>query len=84
MAVLLATSALVHGTAHFQVGELASLQHGVAGKVLAGDDNSIIIKDLNYDGNAQWASPLDGWFSRISFVFTCILLKNILSFTKNI
>ena len=29
----------------------------------------------------QWASPLDGWFSRISFVFTCILLKNILSFT---
>ena len=53
VAVLLATSALVHGTAHFQVGELASLQHGVAGKVLVGDDNSIIIKDFNYDGNGQ-------------------------------
>ena len=53
VAVLLATAALVHGTAHFQVGELASLQHEVAGKVLVGDDNSIIIKDFNYDGNGQ-------------------------------
>ena len=49
--VLLATAALVHGAAHFQVGELASLQYGVGGKVLVGDDNSIIIKDFNYDGN---------------------------------
>ena len=53
VAVLLATAALVHGAAHFQVGELTSLQYGVAGKVLIGDDNSIIIKDFNYDGNGQ-------------------------------
>ena len=53
MAVLLATATLVHGAAHFQVGELASLQYGVGGKVLVGDDNSIIIKDFNYDGNGQ-------------------------------
>ena len=52
-AVLLATAALVHGAAHLQVGELASLQYGVGGKVLVGDDNSIIIKDFNYDGNGQ-------------------------------
>ena len=53
MAVLLATATLVHGAAHFQVGELASLQYGVGGKVLVGDDNSIIIKDFNYDGYGQ-------------------------------
>ena len=53
VAVLLATASLVHGAAHFQVGELASLQYGVGGKVLIGDDNSIIIKDFNYDGNGQ-------------------------------
>ena len=43
----------MHGAAHLQVGELASLQYGVGGKVLIGDDNSIIIKDFNYDGNGQ-------------------------------
>ena len=53
MGVLLATASMVHGAAHFQVGELASLQYGVGGKVLVGDDNSIIIKDFNYDGNGQ-------------------------------